>query len=835
MKEFFSNPTTWLWAGVIFTLLAVVFGIRAIRGRSNSNIGPDTLRHRRNVAVALVALAVISWIVYGAMRWSNSNQNDPDDPPVCTCTEECTEDSVNEECPVCAEDYTKCVKIVAKPAVTTPTAEYLEAVSLTEDQINDFLSQYNRIFTKRSLAGINRENRIAAVTKYMVECKESPFTEAVNYPVKEWFTRFDELLNKELTVDERLALQKDFYKALDQEMISNVPFGIMILEGMKEIPYIYQNNADWIDGNLKVIDQFFAGTYVQPTDKESLKIELNKIPTLDTDEFIGLDYFVVHKSAGVDGGLLVREEWARLVARMSSALRCYTLRMEGDMVVERASTLSWRDCSTAEDSKVRMVKDDQSESRDVIVLSGIAKSGTERTLIGINRFDSRLEIFTPGTPDKPKTQTPPKQDPPKTETPKTYKVTRWAVDTSGNTLRAEETVYSGLSNGTKKTVSAYTIADYELVEVYVGSSKQANVGSANVTINGANVKVKFVYKPTAKVQYYTLYGEWGYYNNETWVVLQKAATLGQYKAGDRYSHTTGVTFTGYKALITHREGDMPAQDTKVLFVYEPLSKYNLYGEYGYYDSSNKWHELQNKQFLGSYYAGDPYSVTAPSTLGGYQLKTAVPQTGKMPERDYTIRFVYEKGTYTLYARYGYYSGGRWVDLIGQKTIGSYSEGYEYKVYPERIANWSPVEPYLRGKMPAHDYTLYFEYVKGTDGNGVKNPLEDPVHNGDANIGGGDNQVNDGEGKTQTTKPAEQDYPGTDAELPGYSDQSQSAYDPNADMNDGTDAPSTNTPLETNHGTTGDVQQANPGSGVTPGQTVNPSEHKPVGGSVDSGW
>lgn len=902
MKQIMSNPTLWLVLAIIATIGVAFEAIRWWRGARDPHVSATTTKRRRNVTIIGAIIAAILWVLYAYPNVGDIFTRSSPATPTCTCTVRCVDGTVNADCEVCSAegaDLAGCFGQIAAPA--PEPEEYLDAVSLTEDQIADFLSRYSLGFTKRSLAGVNREQRYATVARYMVANKQTPFTECVNYPIATWFPEFDQLLNKELTADERLELQEKFFAALDQEMISNVPFGIMVLEGMKEIPYIYQNNAEWIDGNLAVIDSFYDGTYKQDLASD---VELSHIPTLDSTKFKGLDYLVVNQPTGLESGLMVREEWARLVARMSSAMRCYQLRMSGNMVVARTTTVSWRDCSTAESSLVRMVKDDQSESLDVVVLSGIAKSGTERTLVGFNRYDSRLEIFTPGTPDQPApapepakpepTKPAPTKPTPQPEQPTpqstTYNVYRIGVKNDGTVLYEKERVASP-EVGEPQTVNGWTPNGYNLIGVHISNVGDVAV-SNSVEVNSdkkQDIVVTFTYQLVpARVAEYTLYGQWRYKDDRgNWQILKGDTELGRYAAGAPYDYKNEYKFDGFRVKDSSKRatGRMPEKDLVVYFEYERVM-YKLYGEYGYYDGNNNWRTLQNKKLLGEYAYDEQYTHDAPATLtknGVTYSVTNSPISGRMPNENYVVRFVYESNQHALYARYGYYdSNNSWVDLgkSSGEFLGNYNLGQYYKHYPKNFKGYSPIEPYLDGKMPNYDYTLWFVYVKGNDGQGVKNPLEDPAHTEDAPIGGGENRPTDGPGDRQDTKPTETDYPpsngggnsnnGTpsnntvtadqgnqthEGNSSGTGGQDHTVVDPNGGYTDNSTPPDTDTPIGTDTSTSGTVTSTNNGgSGGVPttpsggnstsggsntpaqtGNTVNTENTTPVTGTVDPGW
>ena len=58
-------------------------------------------------------------------------EGEPDETPVCICTEQCTEGTVNDACPVCAEDLTQCAGKAAEPE-KKPEAPQAPACTCTE-------------------------------------------------------------------------------------------------------------------------------------------------------------------------------------------------------------------------------------------------------------------------------------------------------------------------------------------------------------------------------------------------------------------------------------------------------------------------------------------------------------------------------------------------------------------------------------------------------------------------------------------------------------------------------------------------------------------------------
>lgn len=795
---------TWLAnhvGGVQITLMIAVIALglcaalSLLRWFVGKSCGADlgTIAGRRNqffIFGGFAILALVSWAL--APKFLETFRFNEPPAPVCICTVQCTSEAINVDCEVCAAegaDLTALCSAAAPSDTDEPNYEegYLLPVSLTEDQIADFLNKVDLTFTKRSLGGDNRTARNAAVAVYAAEHNHTPFQDPVNYPIVEWFPEFEQLRDSKLTLDQRLELTEKFFDALDQEMVSNIPFTIMILDNMKKLPYVYKYNSEWIDGNLVILNQMYDGTYQQPADAASSDIELAKIPTLDS-KYKGLDYLVVSDPNGLGYERLAREEWARLCARMSSALRTYAFRSSGAMVVSRTADLSWHNPIVAEDSLVRMVIDDKNDNRDWLMLSVMSKQidaedklDAEYSLIGINPEDSRFGIFTPNTPD-PKPEEPKPEDPPTTPTtpvtPKTYSVSTVSKDTNGNILVPQAVYKSGLKNGASCTVSLPSTPNgYTLKRVVVGSTDKA-LSDVTVTINKANVLVTFIYEKNPEVK---------------------------------------------------------------------VVDYALTSDHGYYDSRNKWQSFGTRA-EGRYTAGARYSVNADYKVpsGYYAVQKTV--TGDMPAKDHTVRVEYKQVvTYTLTIKYVYSGGGR----AAPTYTGEYEYDESYYVPSPDIKGYTPDISVVKGEMPNRDKTVTVTYKKDNipfDGEGTKNPGSSSNNTGDAPNGGGNNQTTNGEGDKQDTKPPETDYPpaqsgGNNGNGGGGSNPPISANDPNEDSSglggsdhqiqnpnngntQGGDPPATD-PIPTVPGTSGTNQETN--------KTETPAEKPPENVPVNPGW
>lgn len=375
---------------IISAIAAFIFGARAAhmyRGGSSFSGGPSK---GATITVALLCTLLAAFLIYGAVDSSRadrtiSNFSAADVPtatPKTTSTD--PQDAGKEEEEV-----------------------FLDTIHLTDRQIDDFVGRHTLNFVDRSL--VNNQAKAARLKAVRDFCGDAnAFADAVNWPIETWFPDYAKLANlSSLSETEREALIGDFFDAFDQEMISNQPFGLMLLHGAKEIPYIYKNNAELIDGLWNTVQAMFAGTYEQPIgDEDAMALELNKIPTLPKP-CVGIDYFVQRKAVGVSEEIVVREEWARTCAYLSAAYRGYFIRG----IEARESIKNWCLPSTLmEDSKALPVLADYQENREAIILSALNKSGKPSSLIGLNTADSRLEVFPITTPQ-------PKQDQPEPDKP----------------------------------------------------------------------------------------------------------------------------------------------------------------------------------------------------------------------------------------------------------------------------------------------------------------------------------------------------------------------------------------------------------------------------------
>ena len=99
------------------------------------------MRHIKGIAAAMIlcgSLAVVTPITAFAQTGPEAN---------CICEDKCTEDKINDQCPVCKEDYTKCQGKEAKPTeeAKEPEEEKEEPMGpLTPDGNMNLVDDYGR-------------------------------------------------------------------------------------------------------------------------------------------------------------------------------------------------------------------------------------------------------------------------------------------------------------------------------------------------------------------------------------------------------------------------------------------------------------------------------------------------------------------------------------------------------------------------------------------------------------------------------------------------------------------------------------------------------------------
>lgn len=291
---------------------------------------------------------------------------------------------------------------------------YVPAVNPTEDEITEYLKDFDlEVGYDHSLTD-QKDARVKAAAQF-----SGKYTDPVNFPLpEEYRTGFQKAKEGKLTQPELEELVKKFRHWLTQEMISNPPYGEMILQTLNKLDRVTKNNQ-WIPNNEAVIERFYAGTYQQPqlgdaNYAELMKIELNAIPT--DAKAIGLDY-LLDASDQSPTKFKPREIWARLMARTSILLDRY-FDVEG--YVECESSCNWRMPDYNDRSKVRTKEAPYQVDEPAILFAYRHTTGEEVEFgsaeFGIVEDDCRTELYA-GKKAPKQEATPPPTNPPPTTPP----------------------------------------------------------------------------------------------------------------------------------------------------------------------------------------------------------------------------------------------------------------------------------------------------------------------------------------------------------------------------------------------------------------------------------
>lgn len=221
-----------------------------------------------------------------------------------------------------------------------------------------------------------------------------------------------------------------------------------------------------------------------------------------------------------------------------------------------------------------------------------------------------------------------------------------------------------------------------------------------------------------------------------------------------------------------------------------------------------------------YAVGEEYDVPSPE-IGGY-IPTLERVTGRMTVKGAEYTVVYKRVDWKLTIKY--------VDAtnpsreVAPAYTDWYAEGESYNVKSPDVEGYTPDRTRVRGDMPDRDYVEIVYYETTFDGKGGKDPIVDPVNQGTADIGGGENKKTDGTGGYQKEEADRNDYPDKD--------------DQHTVINGSNDSNTTVKPNDSHEGGssgTGGVDHAvtgnNPGDKVDNGEIPDKS---PIDGTTASG-
>lgn len=303
---------------------------------------------------------------------------------------------------------------------------YVPAVNPTEDEIIDYLKDFD-IETGSNDSLIEQADARLKSAAAM----SGKYTDPVDFSMPEEFrTGFRQLAKGKLSQKEREELEKKFRHWDDQKGLTNVPWGLMKVQMLSELPRVTKNNP-WISRNLAIVPTFYDGTYRQPqlgdaNYDELMTIEFYAIPTATDPNMIGLDYFLVASDKSPTG-FKPNDAWIKLMARVNMLIDEY-FDIEG--YVELQSAHNWRMPKYSRNSDV-ITKEAPYQVDEPAIMYAYHHTTGEAAEFGTGEFgivedDCRLELYaekkTPNTkssppPDRPDETPKPTPTPPPTSTP----------------------------------------------------------------------------------------------------------------------------------------------------------------------------------------------------------------------------------------------------------------------------------------------------------------------------------------------------------------------------------------------------------------------------------
>ncbi len=656
---------------------------------------------------------------------------------------------------------------LADGSETLPQEEPLPDVNLTERQIQKYLedNDFSLVFDDSSLAS-RAPDRIAAYQAAGVD-----FTDGIAMPYENANLIVETY--KTLSAEAKQEQLRTWSHQLRQDIIANPVVGIAWLELIGQIPLIQENNSYWISPNLEVIDKLFAGTYEQPqtSDKdyqEKVLVELNNLPKPKDVTSRGLDYLLVQNGAKTE----VRMTWARLAVRICAVLDYF----EAKVITYRTSIANMHMPPIAEDSMCRAEAAPYQESRAAMLMVFGQKNGAEGIALGSNLFDRRPEQFgntpEPVVQTPPKTTTPPKTDPPKNDTPD--------PEPEKPTTPPAPVTYKVTFDCRERGTNALLLP-----------TSGPMAGKANWTITSQLAETQRVDAPVID----------GYTPEETHKLVNMEASNGQ-----------TLTFWYSKTQTEPANG--------VLLI-------------RYVDENGRRMDgmEDHRETLP---IGASYAVKSPVAPRGWELKDQSQSTvrseryGTMVGSGITIDVVYRKvaTTVTATVEYLYEDGSR---LYSNDTHSGLTPGSSYRYTARECPRNYWVDPEVHnGTVPDHDFTVTFIYHYHYLSD-WKDPKEDPVNQGNAPIGGGENLPTDGTGEFQPTEEPRTDHPeeGRDKNPSGRPDVDPSTGNSNVNLPAGNDQPheSSGQGKDENGYQKPDHNVVDPNGGMTDNGT--PAEKNPI--------
>ncbi len=553
---------------------------------------------------------------------------------------------------------------------------------------------------------------------------------------KTWKTAFDAL-----TVDERVSGIQDW---VIWNMINDPVYCDSWAQAFAVDPEITRQNP-WLAEGLKRWDEYY-----DVTGKD-----------LDKD-LVGQDLVVQirKEDAATVSSLRPEDIWKRLAyaevtdeqfyyaARVATLYRYFTVKG----FESKESWKNWHMPACADLSLTRTEEADYQESKQALVLWNRDKELNTRIEIGVNTLDGRPIVYQTTvhkTPDTKPTETPTttskKPTPSTARTPKTVTVHYRYLVNGKDAGEAAKDASKTLYEGEKYDIVSPKIAGYT-------ASKDRMSGTMGKT--SLEFTVWYTKQGTRTVDY------------ELRIVYVK--DNGESVQGDHVERlpegakydVTSPTVAGWTADKPNVSGTMPAKDHKVVVTYTPDQKrkdlHNLDIRYVYEEDRSQAAAPHHETLM----EGANFDVVSPAIEGYTPSEARI--SGTMGNEDLSFTVYYKKVVipdpdpvlYELNIIYQYEDGSQAASPVHEK----YAQGTPYSFDSKEIPGYTVDKPNVSGTMPAQDVTEIVTYRKKGDGNGAKDPAEEPTHktDGDGDKGGGDNSENTfGTEKTPEEKDAEE--------------------------------------------------------------------------------
>lgn len=231
----------------------------------------------------------------------------------------------------------------------------------------------------------------------------------------------------------------------------------------------------------------------------------------------------------------------------------------------------------------------------------------------------------------------------------------------------------------------------------------------------------------------------------------------QVKSGHVYEYVPPKTIKSGGVTYTLKDPDRDS------YVYGTVQSKDVYREIEYTLAADPHLIIYYKYEDGSRAAktyNEPYAVGEHYRVPSPEIK------GYTPSLDVVKGDMTAKGAeYTVvYRRTGWLLTIKYVDAtnpsreVATAHTDYYAEGERYRVPSPEVPGYMPDRSIVYGDMPNRNHTEIVYYETVIDGKGGKDTRVDPVNQGTADIGGGENLPGDKTGDYQKEEPERKDYP-----------------------------------------------------------------------------